>query len=259
MDLSNENIIHVKKDGIEYLQFRILLDYGITNCYTTRVNNLNFSSLLESKILEYNLQRICDALDIDKNTVVKPKQKHTDVVERVDKTGTKFDLTDGLVTNKSNINIELLYADCTPVLIYDPVKKAIANIHSGWKGTAQKISQKGVVKMQKEFNSDPKDLIVCLGPCIKEDHFEVEDDVKDIFEREFSYLGRNEEIIKNIKLGKYLIDTTLINELILEEVGVKRENIFDSGICTVCSSELLHSYRADKELSGRNIAIIGMK
>lgn len=258
MDLSNENILHVKKDGIEYLQFRILLQHGITNCYTTRVNGFDLNGNLEEGKRNYNYERICNCLNIDRSTIVRPNQTHSDVVERVDDLKEEFSSVDGLVTNKKGLNLVLSYADCTPILIYDPVKKVIANIHSGWKGTAQKIAQKGVSKMQKEYGSSPEDMIVCIGPCIKEDHFEVEEDVKNIFGKEFTYLKRNEDIIRSGNPGKYNINTTLINELILEEVGVKKENIYDSGICTVCNSSILHSFRADKELSGRNVALIGM-
>ena len=261
MDLSNENIIHVKKNGIEYLQFKILLDYGVINCYTTRINNFSLKSDISKEEKTYNYERICKCLGIEKETIVRPKQEHTDIIERVDNVGKKYDNTDGLITNKKGINLCLCFADCTPVLIYDPINKAIANIHSGWKGTVQKIAQKAVLKMIKEYGSKPENLIVCIGPCIKEDHFEVRDDVREIFEKEFSYLNKNVDVIKpkENEEGKYLINTTLINQLILQEVGVKEHNIYDSKICTVCNSDILHSYRVDREKSGRNATIIGMK
>ena len=128
----------------------------------------------------------------------------------------------------------------------------------GWKGTVKKIGQKAVLKMREEYNSNPSDLIVCIGPCIQSCHFEVREDVETIFENEFNYLNRNSDIIRQ-EGEKYLIDTTLVNKLILEEVGVKKENIIDSKICTVCNSKILHSYRVDKEQSGRNVAVLGIK
>ena len=259
MDLTNENIIHVKKNGIEYLQFRVLNDYGIINCFTTKVDGFDLNGRLSQEVLEHNYARLCECLDIKRNSIVRPKQTHTNVVERVDNLGIEFNEVDGLATDKKEISLVLAYADCTPILIYDPVKKAIANLHSGWTGTVKKIAQKGVLKMQEEYGSNPADLIICFGPCIKEDHFEVEDDVKEIFENEFNYLKRNEDIIKNGAQGKYFIDTTLINELMLEELGVKKENIYDSGICTVCNSDIIHSYRIDPKASGRNIALIALK
>ena len=139
----------------------------------------------------------------------------------------------------------------------------IGNIHSGWKGTVQKIAQKGLLKMIKEYESDVKDIICCIGPCIGMCHFEVGEDVKEIFEDTFSYLGNLENIIKKGEKKeegqKYFIDTTLINRMLLEEIGVPSTNIIESNICTVCNRQYIHSYRADREFSGRNTAIIGLK
>ena len=92
--------------------------------------------------------------------------------------------------------------------------------------------------------------------------FEVEENVMQMFKMEFEYTGRISEIIeigrKVDGVKKYNVDTTLINKIILKEVGLKDENIIDSNICTVCNSDLFHSYRVDKEKSGRNGAFIGM-
>ena len=83
-----------------------------------------------------------------------------------------------------------------------------------------------------------------------------------MFKMEFEYTGRINDIIetgiKVDRIQKYNVDTTLINKIILKEVGLKDKNIIDSNICTVCNSDLFHSYRIDKEKSGRNGAFIGM-
>lgn len=140
-------------------------------------------------------------------------------------------------------------------------KKPAGNTHSGWKGTLQAIGRKTVEKMIQEYGSNPKDIICCICPCIKQCCFEVEDDVKDLFEKEYHYLDNMDRIIQkgNMIEGKqkYNIDTTEINKQLLRKIGLKGENIIDSGICTKCHTENFHSYRADKELSGRNAAILG--
>lgn len=267
MDLSNENMVHVKKDDIEYLQFRKLLEFdNLIHCYTMR-KNLDFKRTEidnKNEMLEASYRRICNAVGLDRKNEVRPYQTHTDCVKAVDKGGEKLSQVDGLVTDKTDVDLVLTFADCTPIFLYDPIKKVISNIHSGWRGTAQKIGQKGVLKMVKDYSCNPKDIIACIGPCIGKCHFEVEEDVKDIFEKNFSYLNVNSDIIKmqDIKVEgkqKYNIDTTLINRLILQEAGILPENIFESNICTVCNSNLIHSYRAEKEKSGRNIAVLGMR
>ena len=185
---------------------------------------------------------------------------HGNTVECVKEKGEVFTNIDGLVTNKSGISLSLRFADCTPIFLYDRAKNVIGNIHSGWRGTVQKIGQKGVEKMVEEYGCNPKDIIACIGPAIGRCHFEVEEDVKEIFEETFSYLESPEKFIqKGKKAGKYFIDTNYINEKLLEEEGLIQENIIQSNICTVCNRDYMHSYRAEKELSGRNTSIIGIK
>ena len=261
MDLSNEVIIHTKKNNIEYLQFKVLLEQGLVNCFTTRIDDFNLDGKLDKSITEYNYKRISESLGIERNSIVRPNQTHSDTIQKVDQLGIKYSDVDAFITNKPGINLTLSFADCTPILLYDPACKAIANIHSGWKGTAKKIVTKTINKMKQEYGTDAKDIIACIGPCIRECHFEVSEDVKEIYEKEFEYLKRNEDIIKPEygKEGKYMIDTTLVNELLMEEAGIKKENIYDCNICTVCYSEIIHSFRADKEKSGRNVAILGIQ
>lgn len=265
MNLSNENILHVKKDDIEYLQFKKLLEFdNLVHCYTLSVNNVDFkSNYSKESILNSSYDRICNALEIRRTDIVKPKQTHTDCIENVENKFEKYEDVDGLLTNKANINLMLSFADCTPILLYDPINKVIGNIHSGWRGTVQKIGQKAVKKMIKDYDSRPEDIIACIGPCIGKCHFEVEHDVKEMFEKTFSYLGRNCDIIEKQEVlvngkQKYHIDTTIINRLILEEVGLSKNNIIESNICTVCNSEYMHSYRAKGQEAGRNVTVFGM-
>ena len=263
-DLSNDILIHKNINGTEFIQFRKLLEYPeLKHCYTLRKNNVNVqikngdrAELIES------YKKVAEALGIDYKTIVKPHQTHTDRVEIVNKNTEEFENVDGVITNKKNIMLCTTSADCTSLFLYEANKKVVADVHSGWKGTLQKIAKKAVQKMLSDFNCVPTDIVCCIGPCIKKCHFEVDKDVMQMFKEEFSYTGRIDEIIEEGRIiagmQKYNIDTTLINQIILQEVGVLQENIIDSGLCTVCNSDLFHSYRADKEASGRNGAFIGM-
>ena len=145
-------------------------------------------------------------------------------------------------------------------MLFDPIKKVIANVHSGWRGTLQRISIKAIEKMEKEYNCNPKDIICCICPSIRKCHFEVEKEVKDMFEEEFkSIIEKNDIITETISSKKWTIDTVLINQVILEEKGLKKENIIDSKICSVCNSNLVHSFRVEKEGYGLETAIIELK
>ncbi len=267
IDLSNENIIHIKGKDIEYLQFRKLLDYKIKHCYTLSTNNFDAfgnKTILgnEDKLIE-NYKKICAELNINYKQIVRPKQTHTNIVECINAKNDDIDLfstyinVDGLLTNKNNIALSLGFADCTPILLYDTENKVIGNIHSGWRGTLQKIATVAIEKMKKEYNSNPENIIACIGPCIKQCHFEVKQDVYELFYKEFSYMSDLQNIIKREK-ENYKIDTTLININLLKEAGLKEDNIIDSKICTVCNSNYMHSYRAKGEKAGRNTAIMCM-
>ena len=234
--LNNENIIYKKAEGIEYIQFKKLLEYGIKHAYTLKGENINFRSNSKEEKDSYN--KIFNAVGLDVNTYVKPLQKHTANVRCIDRVIKKEELEDidGLITDKPQIALTTTNADCILFLFYDPVKKVIANIHSGWRGTFQKIAQKAVVKMIN-------------NPCIRKCHFEVGEDVKELCEDIFSFTNRTNEFIEIGKIvdgeQKYFIDTVLINKILLEEIGIKKENIFDSGICSVCNKDKISSYRVE--------------
>ena len=260
-DLSNENIVHIKKDNLEYIQFKKLLEFkNIIHCYTLKTTDLNFRSYNndeKKKIVEYNYKRICDVLEIDYKDVIRPFQMHTDKISFVDlKTDIRPDIysdnykdTDGVITDKKDIILATTNADCVLIMLYDTEKKVIANIHAGWRGTFKKISLKAVEMMKERYESNPENILCFICPSIRKCHFEVQDDVKTEYEETFKYTNNLEEIISvgEIKDGiqKYFIDNILINKILLEEAGIKKENIFDSNICSVCHSDLIHSRRAD--------------
>ncbi len=232
-----------------------MLEYEdkITHCYTLKGNNNNYKEVIGD-----NYSSLYKALNLNEDGFTKIEhQAHSDIVECVKEKGEIHTNIDGLVTDKSGISLSLRFADCTPIFLYDQIKNVIGNIHSGWRGTVQKIGQKGVEKMIEEYGCNPKDIIACIGPAIGKCHFEVSEDVKEIFEDTFSYLVSPEKFIqKGKEEGKYFVDTNYINEKLLEEIGLKKENIVQSNICTVCNKDYIHSYRAEKELSGRNTSII---
>lgn len=257
---SNDNIVCKENGDVKYIQFKKLLKYGVKHCYTLKGERLDFSKNSELESLSYS--RISKALEIDENTLVKPVQTHTKVVRCIDKVmeGSNLQDVDGLITDKKNIALTTKNADCILFLFYDPVKKVIANVHSGWKGTFQKIAEKTVVKMIDCYKCNPGDIICCICPSIRKCHFEVDEDVKDLCSEIFGFTGRLEEIIEvgEIKDGKtkYTIDTVLINKILLQELGLKEQNIIDCGICSVCNQEKIHSARAEGENFKRATAII---
>ena len=262
--MNDDIVLKMDSDGTEILQFKRLLDFpNLKHGYTLRKNGINIYAKNNEQDMIESYKKVAKMLNFDYKNIVKPHQTHTDKIEIVNSANEKFDEVDGLITNKKNIFLCTTSADCISLMFYDPSKKFIANVHSGWRGTLKQIGRKAVEKMISVYSSNPRDIICCIGPCIKKCHFEVDEDVMSKFQNEFEYTGRITEIIakgrKVEEKQKYNIDTTLINKLILQEAGLLPENIIDSDICTVCHSDSFHSYRADKEESGRNGAFIGMK
>lgn len=279
-DLSNKNIVHINKNEVQYLQFKKLLEYKdiITHAYSIGTN-VNFRTARankqqlpeqEFKKAMQDYKNLCNAINVDYKNVVKTNQEHTDNIKIANKKINKdfpdinleeYSKTDGIITQKENLVLSTTNADCILLLFFDPVTKTIANTHSGWKGTLQRISVKTVQKMVKEFGSKPEDIICCICPSIRKCHFEVDKDVKDLFEEEFKDLNitQNTDIMEKQKdKEKWNIDTVLINMIILEKAGLKTENIIDSGLCSVCNKELIHSYRVEKQGYGLNTALISL-
>lgn len=249
MITSNEKIICKAHKGMEYIQFKKLLEFGIKHAYTLKGENINFRS--NSKEEKECYSKIYEAIGLDVNTLVKPLQNHTSNIKCIDKVLKKEDLenTDGLITNEKGIALTTTNADCILLLFYDPVKQVIANVHSGWKGTFQKIGEKAVVKMITNYKCNPKDIYCFICPSIRKCHFEVDEDVKDLCEDIFSFTRRIGEFIEKGKMidnkQKYMIDTVLINRILLRELGLKDENIIDCDICSVCNSDKINSYRVE--------------
>ena len=261
MDILKDNNDIVIKDekGIKYLQFKKLLEYGIKHAYTLSVEGIDFSFKTSAHDNSYKM--LADALDIEVNNIVEPVQTHTDevrILEEVTSSDALQDV-DGLITNKKNIAITSKNADCILFFFYDPKNKVIANVHSGWKGTFKRIAIKTVKKMINEFGSNPEDILCFISPSIRKCHFEVDSDVKEMCENIFSELSLDKIISKGeIKENKqkYMIDTVLINKEGLLNLGLKEENIIDSGICSVCHKDEVHSARAEGDGFKRETAII---
>lgn len=279
MDLSNENVIHQNIGGVEFLQFRKLLEYKDilnhayslgkdTNFRTAKVNKEPLPKEQFDKAIN-DYKNLCKSIGTNYINIVKTNQEHTKSVQCVenkvnlDKSDInidKYNKTDGLITNKKELILSTTNADCILLLFFDPTNKVIANVHSGWKGTLQRISVEAVYKMKEEYECNPQNIICCICPSIRKCHFEVDKDVKDMFANEFKDLEEIDQIIeKSSNKDKWHIDTVLINKIILKKQGLKDENIIDSGICSVCNKDLVHSFRVEKEGYGLATALIELK
>ena len=189
------------------------------------------------------------------HSLVVSEQEHTDniFIVREDPKGIlKVSNNDAVITNQKNVHLLTYTADCLPILIYDPVKKVIAAIHSGWKGVMNQIAIKTIFNMENEFGSDRKDVVVYIGPSIGSCCYAAK--TPERFEKFKKYKNGGEE-----KDGMYYINLWGAIEEDLLEFGIKKENIEISEICTMCNSDKFasHYFEGDKRIT-TNMTTIAM-
>ena len=166
---------------------------------------------------------------------------------------------DGLITDLKGVALEIHTADCQSVFLYDPVRNVIGNVHSGWKGTVQKIAPKAAQIMIDHYGSSPRDIEIYINPSILGCCFEIEEDVVEQFRGivDVTKYCRKDRIVSGRQ--KYFMDTTAVNRDLLAEMGIPKEKIFLSGVCTMCGRDKYHSYRGDHHVTGRNGSMICLK
>jgi YfiH family protein len=165
-----------------------------------------------------------------------------------------LDGIDGMLTSEVNLPLLTFYADCLPVFLFDPIQRIIGLIHSGWKGTAGRISARAVAMMAADFGSLPADILAIIGPGISRCCYEVDAPVADIFRKEFAepeqlLYSKNQETNWQLDLKRAIQRT-------LTEAGLLPSNIEDAGICTSCRRDLYYSYRGEAGRCGRMGALI---
>lgn len=207
-----------------------------------------------------NYRRFCAATGTDGNSIVMTNQVHGNAVKVVTRADVKPDLlaacpfeADGLATNAPGVTLCIFSADCVPVLLYDPVRKAIAAAHAGWRGTAAAIAAAAAETMAREFGSDPADLRAAIGPAIGKCCFETDDDVPAAM---VAALGSPAEPFMAQIGEKWHVDLKAINAAILERAGLSREHIDVSQDCTCCQHDRFWSHRYTKGERGSQAAVI---
>ena len=169
---------------------------------------------------------------------------------------TAFAETDGLVTDQKGIALMTLYADCVPVLFYEPVRQVIAVTHCGWKGTVGKIASRMVDVMAEEYQCSRNEIRAVIGPSISQDAYEVDLPVLERFREAFSFA---EEIILPVDETHGKVDLWEANRRQLLEAGLSPEHIEVSGLCTYKNHEIFFSHRAGGGKTGRNAAMLMLK
>ncbi len=262
-EFSNEQVTHVKNGEVEYLTFKALSEHSdkIIAVVTLRrggvsegvMGSLNFRLAGTDKkgnVIQ-NLNIICDKLNLNADEVYKARQDHTDnILYLTEKNKDEYrfqninsEPIDGYIM-EPGITTLVTTADCNAIIIYDIKNNKVANVHSGWKGTAKRIYIKAIENMQELFGTNPADLIICVSPSVLKCCFSSEDEnfkkiFTDIWPYEEEYIAYEKGNPKRFHIDlPYVITKDLIN------IGVKEENIHFANICTCCNNEHFYSYRS---------------
>ena len=244
---------------------------GTVHCFTTRyggVSQEHLSSLnlgvhrgdLYENVVK-NYEALGAAVGFRPEQTVFTKQRHTDIIRVVDEghRGEGLfrdteDICDGQITDRPGVALVAFAADCTPILLYDPVRKAIGAVHAGWRGTAMGIAAKAVDAMVREFGCKPGNIQAAIGPCIGKCCFETDWDVPQAM---LDSLGPKALTAITQQGDKYFVDNKFCNTLWLQRAGIGGLDI--SPDCTKCQPQRYWSHRATNGERGSQAGIIMLK
>lgn len=252
-------------NGTVFYQSQAILEYSnVKHAVTTRhggvspapFDSLNLSSHVgdTTERVQENLDRLHHALGVDRKNTVDASQAQADKVAVVTETerGTRISGVDGLITNRRGVTLMLRFADCVPILLYDPEHKAIGIAHAGWRGTVSKVLTNTVLAMNEQFESRPDALLACIGPSIGPCCYEIGGDVQAKVESSFP---ETHELLLS-KNGSTHLNLWQANAVQLQALGVKHIEI--AGVCTADHTQDFYSWRREQANTGRFAALIGL-
>lgn len=228
--------------------------------------NLSFTRGDDETAVRENYRRIAGAIGFSCDSIVCSDQTHTTNVRRVGRADRgsgvicprPYTDVDGLITDEPGVTLATFYADCVPLYLVDPVKRAIGLSHSGWRGTVGKIGKVTVEAMSREFGSKPEDIVTAVGPSICADCYEVSEDVAAEFRGAYPE-DLWSRLMENKGNGKYQLNLWEACRENFLEAGILPEHIHMPQICTCCNPEILFSHRASKGKRGNLAAFLALK
>ena len=233
---------------------------GVSEGYLSSLNlGVHRGDVYENVVKNYDI--LGSAVGFRPEQTVFPMQRHTDIVRVVTEQHRgeglyreTAEICDGQITDRPGVALVTFAADCTPILLHDPVKKVIGAVHAGWRGTALGIAAKAVETMQQAFGCDPANIQAAIGPCIGLCCFETDWDVPQAM---LDALGPKALTAIRQKGEKYYVDNKFCNALWLQRAGIGGLDI--SPDCTRCQPQRYWSHRATNGLRGSLAGIIMLK
>ena len=266
-----------QQDGVTFLSFPLLEKTGVVVCgFSTRLGgvsrgccesmNLSFTRGDDPEAVMENYRRIGHALGISPEQIVCSDQTHTVNVRKVGRDDCGNGITkpkpyrdvDGLITDEAQVALATFYADCVPLYLVDPEKKAIGLAHSGWRGTVGKIGKATVEAMRREYGCRPEAIRTVIGPSICQECYEVSEDVAEAVKKSYDP-GLWDRLMTRREDGKYQLNLWEACRENFLEAGILPEHISMPEICTCCNPGFLFSHRASKGKRGNLAAFLMLK
>jgi YfiH family protein len=256
---------------------------GYSRAYGGHALNLGFTKTDSKPAVERNRAAFLASLGANGRrpwSLVTMRQIHSDVIHAISKPLDEPLVGDGMITNVPGLILAVLTADCLPVVLADPKNHAVGVFHAGWRGTVKRIVEKGVGAMRLHFGSRPGDLEAAIGPGVRNCCYTVGEEVRDKFHSQFAYAAKLFHEIKESDpvREKYpmlfltarapghstlpvniFLDLAEANRRQLLEAGVSAKRIQTVQLCTACKTDLLFSHRAEKGITGRMMAVAGIR
>ena len=243
----------------------------VPHCFTTRFGGVSSGYLAslnlglhrgdDPKNVEENFRILGESVGFDPQKLVLAKQTHSDIVRPVTEKDWGFYMTEGaspvcdaLITNTPGTALTVFTADCTPILLSDPVTGAVGAVHAGWRGTAADIAGKAVRAMVSAYGCDPKNIRAAIGPNIAQCCFQTDADVPEAM---IAALGEVAKPCIRFDGRKYYVNLKEMNALFLRRAGVQHIEI--SPECTACQPDRFWSHRRVGNQRGSLGAIIVCK
>lgn len=208
-----------------------------------------------------NKSTLCSNLGIAPENLIIPFQTHGTEIRKIDTLFLELSIqektdylngVDAIFTQLPQVCLGITTADCVPLLFFDPVKKVIGAAHAGWRGTCGRIAEKTVFQLIDQYNCNPANILVTIGPSISSEVYEVGNEVVEHFAKE----GFNTAEIVEIRNNKKFLDLWKANKQSLEKAGVKADHIEMAEICTFTEHNRFFSARRLGIKSGRMISVI---
>jgi hypothetical protein len=250
---------------------------GISHLDGEKVLNLGFTDWDTGENVLENRRRLQSALDASDLQLIALKQIHSDVIHLIEAAPQEPCKGDASATNRPGLLLGVQTADCVPILLVDPKKRAIAAIHAGWRGTLARIAEKAIGQMQMHFATNPAGLLAAIGPSIGPCCYEVGTEVATQFQSQFAdapdwfdefRTGDEPNPVQWLNMmppghqpppKNVHLDLKKANRAQLLATGLPPQNIFTSDLCTACRPDLLFSYRKQGSQSGRLLSVIGIR